>query len=89
MTFLAETLLVAAASYRVWRLAGQDSLTERIRDDFLPAPLKHFLECHWCAGSWTAIAVTAAAWALGWVTGPPVLVALAAAAVVGMIGERI
>lgn len=43
--------------------------------------------CLWCSGSWCALALTAAAdRAVG--VGAPVLVALAAAAVTGIVGAR-
>lgn len=87
MTVAAETLIVALVAYRVWRLLAVDTLLERPRGR-LPAPVAHWLGCPWCAGSWVAIGTTAAAWSLQWITADPWFVALAAATVVGLIGER-
>lgn len=89
MTFLAETLILGLASYRLWRLAALDTITEPLRIRIRVGWVLEFLECHWCAGSWTAIGVTAAAWTLGVIAGPPILTAAAAAAVVGLIGEHL
>jgi hypothetical protein len=90
--FLAETLLVALAAYRLWRLVGQDDITEPFRFwlERLPWvwPL-HLVTCGWCAGTWTALGVAFGASALGWIHSPPLLLGLAAAVGVGFLSERL
>ena len=84
---LVWTLLVGLASYRLWRLIGEDSITEPLRDR-LPEWAFEMTTCPWCLGSWIAFGVT-------WLTDAtiglqaPVLVALAAAVVVGWLGEHL
>ena len=79
--------LISLASYRLWRLVGEDSITEGLRDR-LPAWLYEMVTCAWCLGSWVAFGVT-------WLTDAtiglqaPVLVGLAAAVVVGWLGENV
>lgn len=86
-TVALEVVVVGLAAFRLWRLAGADTISVRLRERF-GAGLVDFLECPWCSGTWVAFGLTAAAWWLGWVAGPPVLVGLAAAAVVGLVGDR-
>jgi hypothetical protein len=86
---LVWTLLVGVASYRVFRLIAEDSIMEPVR---LRLPdwdwFGEWLYCPWCLGSWIAFGVT-------WITDAtiglqaPVLVALAAAVVVGWLGEHL
>lgn len=82
-----EVVVVGLVAFRLWRIVGADTITAAIRDGRSEA-VREFLECPWCAGTWIAFGVTVAAWAAGWVSGPPVLVALAAAALVGLVGDR-
>lgn len=84
-----EALLIGAASYRLWRLAAQDLITEPLRDRWLtraPQWVDDLISCGWCLGSWIAFGVT---WATDAVAGLslPVLTALAAAVVVGALGS--
>lgn len=89
MMMLVWILVIGLASYRLWRLVGQDAITEPLRDryanDGWPETL---ITCPWCLGSWVAFGVT-------WLTDAtiglpaPVLVALAAAVVVGWVGENL
>lgn len=88
MTALVETLLMAGAAYRLWRLVGVDDITEWFRDRLWPWPHK-LITCPWCMGSWIAFGVAAVSWWAGWISGPVVLEALTAAAIVGWVGERI
>jgi hypothetical protein len=87
VTVVGETLVVALVAYRVWRFFAVDTLLEKPRGR-LPGPVAHWVECPWCAGSWVAIAVAVVAGSWHWIGSDPWFVALAAAAVVGLIGER-
>ena len=87
---LVWTVVIGLASYRLWKLAAEDSITEAPREWVLsrsPEKTRELIECPWRLGSWLAFGVT---WATDAVVGlqAPVLVGLAAAAIVGMIGER-
>ena len=84
---LIEILVVGIVAYRLWRIVGADTITEPVREGRSDG-VREFLECPWCSGTWIAFVVTVGAWAAGWVSGPPVLVALGAAAVVGLVGDR-
>lgn len=84
-------LVIGVASYRLWRLAAEDSITEGPREwvlDRSPEKIRELVECPWCLGSWSAFGVT-------WLTdvtvglGAPVLVGLGAAVVVGWLGEHL
>lgn len=87
MILITETLIVALVAYRIWRLAGQDRISDGVRGR-LPARVAHILECGWCAGSWTALAVAFGAAELGWVDDSrPLVVGLAAAVAVGWLSE--
>lgn len=80
------TLLIGAASYRLWRFIGADSITEPLREGLF-GKVEEMVECPWCLGSWIAFALTgivAAVVGLAY----PVLVGLAAATVTGILGER-
>lgn len=88
---LAYTVLIALAAFRLWRLAALDGITETPRErvyTHTPAWVEDLVQCPHCLGSWLAFGVT-------WLTDAtigleaPVLVALAAAALVGFIGERV
>lgn len=81
------TVIIGVASYRLWALVGRDSITAPARDRLSGWPLE-LVECPWCLGSWVAFGVT---WATDATVGVPlpVLVGLAAAVVVGFIGERL
>lgn len=79
-------LLIGFASYRLWRLIGQDTITERPREG-LDGWALDLVTCPWCLGSWIAFAVTAIVAAVVGLA-YPVLVGLAAATVTGILGER-
>lgn len=91
MTAVVETLIVGLVAYRLWRLVGQDDITEPVRNRhrIRHSTLVHALECGWCAGTWSALAVSFGAWAADWTETPPLLLGLAAAVVVGTISERL
>ena len=81
---LVWALLIGMAAYRLWRLVGADSITAGFREAIEGVPwLWEWVNCHWCSGTWIAFGVT---WAADWAVGieAPVLVGLAAAAVVGI-----
>lgn len=79
-------LVIGIASYRLWRLVAEDSITEPARTRYLGGWIEELVECPWCLGSWVAFGVT-------WLTDAtiglpaPVLVALGAATVVGVLGR--
>lgn len=80
-------IVIGLASYRLWRLAGQDSITEPLRDRLNPDGwVIGLITCPWCLGSWIAFAVT-------WLTAAtigvpaPVVVALGSAVIVGAVAE--
>ena len=80
-------IVIGLASYRLWRLIGQDSITEPLRDRLNPDGwTMGLISCPWCAGSWVAFAATWLTDATIGVPGP-VVVALGAAVVVGVLGE--
>lgn len=79
-------LLIGFAAYRLWRLIGQDQITERLREG-LDGWALDLITCPWCLGTWiafTATAIVAAVVGMAY----PVLVGLAAATVTGILGER-
>ena len=51
-------VLMALASYRLWRLVGYDDVTESFREK-LPERLYDMVTCPWCLGSWVSFAVVA------------------------------
>lgn len=81
------SVVIGVAAYRLWRLVGEDAITEPLRDRLSGWPLK-LVSCPWCSGSWAAFGLT---WATDAVVGvpAPVLVGLCAATVCGVIGERL
>lgn len=85
---LAYTILIGAASYRLWRLLAEDTITEGLRVRFLPGRVEEFLYCPWCLGSHIAFGLT---WGVDVVAGLrlPVLVGLAAAVVAGWLAEHL
>lgn len=84
---LITTLLIALASWRLWRLAAVDTIFESIRPT-TKSWFSDLLYCIWCLGFWITIAVTGLVWWLlepGWHPMTAVLVALAANALAGLI----
>lgn len=79
-------LLIGFAAYRLWRLIGQDQITERLREG-LDGWALDLITCPWCLGSWIAFAVTAIVAAVVGLA-YPVLVGLAAATITGILGDR-
>jgi hypothetical protein len=54
--------LLAAAGYRLWRLAAEDSISDRPRDALVEATppfVDELIACPWCLGFW----IGAAGWA--------------------------
>lgn len=93
MSLGAAFALTCLAAYRIQRLITEDDLTAGIRETVArrAGRIGELVSCHWCVGSWIAFAATIAvdrwihALAGGW--REDALVALAAAAVVGLLGE--
>lgn len=88
---LVWSIVIGAASYRLWKLAAEDSITRSVVEwmlDRSPAKVRELVECPWCLGSWIAFGVT---WLTDAVVGlpVPVLVGLAAATVVGWLGSNL
>jgi len=83
--------LIGIASYRLYRLIAEDTATEHWRDWVLsrsPVWVDAMVSCSWCLGSWVAFGIT---WATDATVGlqAPMLVGLAAAVVVGWLGENL
>ena len=88
---LVWSVLIGLASYRLWRLIAEDTITERAREWYYthtPDVIEDLVSCPFCLGSWLAFGVT-------WLTDAtigiqaPVLVALAAATLVGWLGSNL
>lgn len=84
-------VVIGLAAYRLWRLAAEDSITERLREstiDNWPEWVGKLVYCPWCLGSWIAFALT---FGVDVVVGlsAPLLVGLAAAVVVGAVAEAL
>lgn len=79
------TVLVALATWRLWRLVALDSLTAPLRLR-LRGRGQELVECPWCLGTW----LTAGTWAVTWgavASLPrPGLVLGAASALTGALG---
>lgn len=53
-----QAAILVGASYRVWRLLGDDSILDRPRDalvDASPPWVDELLGCPWCLGWWTTL----------------------------------
>lgn len=80
---------LSLASYRVWRLAGRDDITEPIRSH-LPGFLQKLVRCEWCLGSYVSVASVYATHRWLVVLRPHWLLwAVAVSCVVGLIGTRL
>lgn len=85
---LPESVLLAAAAYRTWRLLSIDTILDRPRDWLLHGRpgLDAFVACPWCLGFWVS-----AAWWGFWAVDPELsLVATvpwAISAAVGLIAR--
>jgi Protein of unknown function (DUF1360) len=78
-------VLLSLASFRLWRLIAEDTITARLR-----AKVGHteFVTCPWCAGAWITIG-----WWLAWTAWPHwtliIATPFAISAVVGLIAANI
>lgn len=87
-------VLLALASYRLTRIAVEDTVADAPRawlEARLPAFWYSGLTCYWCVGTHISV-VVCAAWTLAtgqWDFAQFVLHALATATLVGILGERI
>lgn len=56
-----QTTILAAAAYRLWRLAAEDSILDRPRDRIAGASewADELIACPWCLGFW----ISAGTWA--------------------------
>jgi hypothetical protein len=85
-----QFVLLSLAAYRLWRLAGADTVSDRLRGWLagrFGEVVREFFECPWCSGTWIALIITIVTAVVGDVA-VPVLQSLAASAVVGTLGER-
>lgn len=91
MNLVGWALLIGAGSYRIWRLIAEDAITEAPREgllEMLPDWFTEMVTCPWCLGTWIA-------WGVTWLTDAtidleaPILIGLASAVVVGILGERV
>jgi hypothetical protein len=85
-------VVMALASYRLFRLIGLDVITERPRRwvtrRLLPGKSEAFVTCSWCAGAHVSAGVVAVTAQL--VSVPlPVLQWLAVSSVVGLVGANL
>lgn len=87
-----QTLLLALAAFRLWRLIAFDVVTERLRRRMItrqrlfadPGNAAEFVQCPWCLGFWIALAWWAA-W-LAWPHGTLIAAApFAISAAVGLV----
>jgi len=82
------TLAVTLIAFRLWVLIGRDVITQPIRDKFNPDGwVMKWATCPWCAGTWCAFGVALGGSVLGLVDYPWV-VGACAAALVGLLGDR-
>ena len=99
-----ETILLAAASYRIWRLLAEDTILNRPRRWLVRLPktwvegdptpenyrwkIAYFMNCPWCFGLWISLA----AW-IAWLIEPTwstgLSVPLAISAAVGITRDRL
>jgi hypothetical protein len=98
------TVLLAAASYRIWRLLAEDVILDRPRRWIVRLPLKwkegmlipdgyryrlaEFINCPWCLGFWVSIAVWIA-WQADEHLTTVIAVPLAISAAVGIIRTKL
>jgi hypothetical protein len=87
-------VLIALATFRVWKIIGDDAVLDRPRDwvvvrlEERAKWLDYFITCPWCAGFWLVLAWWGA-W-LAWPHGAVVVaVPFALSAVVGYLGVGI
>lgn len=80
-----EAALLAAASYRLWRLAAEDSILDGPRDRILTAApewVDDMIVCAWCLGFWISGATY-----LSWRAAPrPTLAAAVPLAISAAVG---
>jgi hypothetical protein len=88
-------VLLAFATFRVWRFIGRDDVTEPLRafafgdaTGFVRRYARDLVCCPWCAGTWVSVASVYAAHRWLTVLSPHWLLwAVGVAAVVGFLGE--
>lgn len=62
---MTETILIALAAWRLWRLFALDVITDPIRDRIPESSTFYtFLICPWCSGAWWTLTVWAVTWAV-------------------------
>lgn len=84
-----ELILLALASFRVWKLVGDDAVLDRPRDWVLDRLDRegddvwtYFITCPWCAGFWITLL-----WWVAWLLVPyATLVAAALFAISALVG---
>jgi hypothetical protein len=82
-------VLVALAAFRLTRLIQRDTILDgprkAVMDRHYADRIGELLNCPWCLGFWVSVAVVLAATVLPRKLWEPVVVALAASAVVGLL----
>ncbi len=91
MSPLAALVLIALASFRAWRFAAKDAfpLVRVPRETLLrhtPELVEYMVRCAWCLGTLTTFAVTFAVDRYEHLP-YPVLIAVAASALVGLVAQ--
>jgi hypothetical protein len=79
---ITEIIVVALVAYRVFRLLGVDTIGDRIRPGWA------WLACPWCLGTWIALGVAALGAWIGYIASDWLVVGIAAATIVGLIGNH-
>lgn len=91
---LVWAVVIGLAAFRLYRIAGVDSITEPIHGRLLASrhPVAQWFSelvgCPWCIGFWASVALTAlGAWADLYTWHEAVVIALAASTVCGVTGS--
>ena len=87
---LVEVVIVALIAYRLWRIAGRDTITEPIRkhlEGMWGGWVLEGVTCAWCLGFWLSLAVAYFSDMVGLIH-HPLAVGLAASTLVGFLGGR-
>lgn len=91
---LAYTLVIGLAAFRLYRIAGVDSITEPFHGRLNASRnrvgqwFSELVSCPWCIGFWASVALSAFGWWAGlytWQEAVPI--ALAASTVCGVTGS--
>ena len=91
---LAYTLVIGLAAFRIYRIAGVDSITEPFHGRLNASRgrvgqwFSELVSCPWCIGFWASCALTALGWWAGLFTWQEaIVIALAASTICGITGS--